>query len=239
MAVPTTVKELQAFLGLCGYYRRFVHHFATIAAPLTALLVKDVDWNWTQSCQAAFSKLREELCSASCLMLADLALGFIMHCDASDVGVAAVLSQRVAGVERPVCFYSRQLSPPERRYTTTERELLAIVFGVSKCRTYIFGRRCSVVTDHSALRFLLRNDLSGRLSRWALAIASFDLDIYHRPGADNANADALSRLPAPSALRHEVTVVDDSLASLGIPALVAIAMCNSTVETQLVLVVTC
>ena len=238
MAVPSTVKELQAFLGLCGYYRRFVHHFSTIAAPLTALLVKDADWNWTLTCQAAFSKLREELCSASCLVLADLALGFIMHCDASDVGVAAVLSQRVAGVERPVCFYSRQLSPSERRYTTTERELLAIVFGVSKCRTYIFGRRCSVVTDHSALRFLLRNDLSGRLSRWALAIASFDLDIYHRPGADNANADALSRLPAPSALRHEVSVVDDSLASLGIPALVAIAMCNSTVETQPVLAVT-
>lgn len=217
LPIPTTVGHVQSFLGLTGYYQRFIRSYSDLAAPLYELTQKGRTWFWSDACEAAFHSLREALVSAPVLRQPDFSLPFILHCDASDIGLGVVLSQRETAdprsPEHPIAFFSRKLSPAESNYTVTERELLAVVFGVTKARPYIYGTRCTVVSDHSALRYLLgQRDLSGRLARWSIALSQFDLVILHRPGAANANADALSRLPVDEGLSHSRPGSSSSLA---------------------------
>lgn len=183
LPVPQNRKELLSFLGLFNYYRKFVPRFADIARPLHALTsVSASPWQWSPECQSAFTALKTALTSQPVLALPDFSRPFSssLHCDASNVGLGDVLSQldEVSGTDRPIAFYSRRLSPAECNYSVTERELLAVIFAVSKTRPYIFGRTTEVVTDHAALRFLLgTKDLSGRLARWSLALQQFDLNV--------------------------------------------------------------
>jgi transposase InsO family protein len=206
--VPTRLKEVRSFLGLTSYYRRFIKNYATIAEPLISL-TRDTDhkqFTWTLACQQAFEHLRQLLAQAPIISYPHFDHPFLLQLDASDVGLSAILAQKLIdsdGVQREhvIGYASRTLSSAERHYSPTERECLAIVYGCSHFRPYLEGVRFTILTDHKALKWLHRTkDLNSRLARWAMQIAAYDVDIQHRPGADNANCDALSRAPvdAPS-----------------------------------------
>ena len=156
---PATKKEVRAFLGLTGYYRRFIADYANKAVALTVLTKKNVPnrVRWTPKCEQAFRTLLESLCSKPVLKSPDFDRTFILQTDASDRGIGAVLSQRQdSGVEHPVAFYSRKLLPREVKYSTVEKECLAIKLATHAFRAYLLGRTFIVQTDHRALEWLDR-----------------------------------------------------------------------------------
>lgn len=194
--VPRTVKEVRSFLGLAGYYRRFIQNFSVIASPLHKMTQKDVRFKWTSACQEAFESLKRFLISAPVLAYPDFSLEFILDTDASGEGSGAVLSQLVDGRERVIAYASRKFSKSERRYSVTRQELLAVVTAVKHFRHYLFGRKFRVRTDHGSLRWLMNfKDAEGQMARWLATLGMFDFSIEHRPGARHQNADALSRRP--------------------------------------------
>jgi hypothetical protein len=193
---PVTKKDVRSFLGLCGYYRRFVALFADVAEPLTALTQKSEPTviKWTSKCEGSFQKLKSLLISSPILRSPDYSLPFVVQTDASDIGLGVVLSQVVEGVEHPVCFLSRKLLPREKNYSTIEKECLAVVWGIQMLDSYLFGRMFTVQTDHNPIRWL--NSIKAknqRLLRWSLMLQEYRFDIIHRKGTANANADVLSR----------------------------------------------
>ena len=195
--VPTTKKQVRAFLGLTGYYRKFIPHYATVAAPLTDLTKKFAPNNvtWSNACDQAFLTLKSLLCSSPVLFSPDQAKEFILQTDASDRGVGAVLTQREDnGEEHPVAYFSRKFLPREERYSTVEKECLAIKLGIQAFRVYLLGRPFRVQTDHQCLVWLDRlKDSNTRLARWSLALQPYQFTVTYRPGSANNNADALSR----------------------------------------------
>ncbi len=199
MRRPVTAKELRRFLGLCGYYRRFVKQFAEIARPLSALtsikLRGPLPWN--HLCDAAFEELKQRLSSAPILAYPNFKKPFILHTDASSVAIGAVLAQEDdAGAERVVSYASKTLQSAEIKYSTSERECLAVVTWVKVFRPYLHGRPFKLVTDHSALLWLLNlKDPSSRLARWALRLQEYQYDIVYRQGSRHSNADAMTRAP--------------------------------------------
>ena len=196
---PANVPELRRFLGMTGYYRRFVAGYASIAEPLVALSRGNTPWSWTPACASAFETLRSHLCSAPVLAYPDWSRPFLLQTDASDVALGAVLAQvNDDGVEQPVAYASRTLSAPERNYSATDRECLAVVWAVGLHRPYLHGSPFTIVTDHSALTWLQRlKDPTGRLARWLLTLQEYDFQIVHKPGRQHTNADYLSRIVAP------------------------------------------
>jgi predicted aspartyl protease len=194
--VPHSVTEVRSFLGLASYYRRFIKGFASIASPLTALTEKNRTWEWTEECQIAFEILKGCLTKAPILAYPspDPNDKFILDTDASDSGIGGVLSQVQNGVERVVAYASKTLSKTERRYCTTYRELLAVVFFMKKFRHYLLGQEFTVRTDHSSLRWLTNfKDVEGMVGRWLSSISPFSYKIEHRSGVNHGNADGLSR----------------------------------------------
>lgn len=191
---PRNVREVRGFLGLAGYYRRFIPNFAEIAKAITALTKKDVKFRWGEEQEKSFNQLKSALCSDSVLVYPDFEKGFILATDASNTALGAVLSQEYEGEERPVAYASRQMNSAERNYSTTERELLAVVWATQQFRCYLLGRPFKLITDHAALRWMLSlRDPSSRLTRWALRLAEFEYHVEHKPGRKHTNADALSR----------------------------------------------
>lgn len=191
---PTTITQLQEFLGLCNYYRRFVKNFSLIALPLTNLLKKTIPFKWETTQQQAFDKLIAALTSHPVLRQPDLTKPFVIHTDASGYALGAVLSQWQDGLEYACAFISRTLNKHEINYGITEKECLAVVFAVNQFRPYVYGTKFTVVTDHSALKWLMSvSEPAGRLARWAMSLQCFDFDIQHRRGVKHTNADALSR----------------------------------------------
>lgn len=206
--VPKTVKQLRRFLGMASWYRRFIPEFATIAEPLTRLTKKDQPWRWEDAQQNALDALKKHLTSAPTLACPDFSLPFSLQTDASSVGLGAVITQNIDGQERVIAYASRTLSEPEKKYSVTEQECLAVVWAISKFRCYLEGYSFTVVTDHSSLRWLHNlKDPTGRLARWALGLMEYDYKIVHRKGALHHVPDALSRAPmdavAVLALREE------------------------------------
>ena len=199
--LPSNIKEVRTFLGLTGYYRRFIPNYATVAQPLTKLTSKEYCNNfvWTDECTAAFDKLKQLLCSAPILCYPDFDREFILQTDASDVGLGAVLSQiDKSGNENVVAYASKTLSPREKNYSTTEKEAFAIQFGTQHFRVYLLGRKFTISTDHSALSWLHSMEPKGRIARWLMDLQEFDFEVKHRAGRVHNNADALSRLrPTP------------------------------------------
>lgn len=194
---PTCVKELQSFIGLVGYYRRFVPRLATIAEPLYHLMKNDVKWSWGPPEQAAMDQLKSALTNPPILRLPDFDRDFVLHTDASDTGLGAVLSQYDGDVEHPVYYASKTLNPAQRHYSATARECLAVKWACDLFRPYLIGRPFKVYTDHAALKWLFtKRDLKSMLVRWILELQEYDMTIIPRPGVTNGNADALSRLPA-------------------------------------------
>lgn len=197
---PVSTVEVQQFLGLASYYRRFIHHFADIAKPLHCLTQKDFKFVWTTECQSSFDNLRNALTTAPILAFPNLspdAGKFVLDTDASDAGIGAVLSQLGEnGSERVVAYGSRCLNKQERNYCTTRKEMLAVVFFTRQFRHFLLGRHFTVRTDHQSLRWLQNfREPEGQVARWQEQLQEFDFDCVHRPGSRHSNADSLSRRP--------------------------------------------
>ena len=195
--VPTSTKEVQKFLGLANYYRRFVPNFATKAKPLHRLTEKTAKFKWSVQCQEAFIELKQCLTTAPVLSLPDFTKQFILDTDASDSGIGAVLSQKQHdGSECVIAYASRVLSKPERRYCVTRKELLAVVYFIKYFRPYLLGKPFVLRTDHGSLTWLsnFRNP-EGQLARWLEALQEYQLQIVHRKGHLHGNADTMSRRP--------------------------------------------
>lgn len=197
LSPPTNVTEVRQFLGLCSYYRKFVPKYGHIASPLCSLLQKDQPFEWSLEHEEAFQALKERLSTAPVLKLPDYGRPFTISTDASDYAVGAVLSQSdELGTSRPVWYLSRKLTSAELKYTTMEKECLAVVYALKHFRHYIWDKPVKLFTDHKALEYLMNGDPPdrGRLSRWYTLIREFDLEILHAKGSSNVVADSLSRL---------------------------------------------
>ena len=179
--IPTTKKEVRSFLGLTGYYRRFMPDYAANAVPLTELTRKSAPnkVQWNNTCQDAFEKLKKLLCSQPVLWSPNFSKEFILQTDASDYGIGAVLSQFDAeGIDHPVAYYSGKLLPREQRYSTVEKECLAIKLATHAFRVYLLGRKFTIQTDHRALQWLDRvKENNSRLTRWSLALQLFKFEV--------------------------------------------------------------
>ncbi|KAK8647250.1 hypothetical protein V6N13_120998 [Hibiscus sabdariffa] len=187
---PKNVSEIRSFLGLAGYYRRFVEGFSIIAAPLTKLLRKDVPFVWTEAQQTSFEKLKEALTQALVLVQPESGKDFAVYSDASHSGLGCVLMQE----GRVKAYASRQLRPHELNYPTHDLELAAVVFALKIWRHYLYGEKCYIYTDHKSLKYLLtQKELNLRQRRWLELLKDYDCQIEYHPGKANVVADALSR----------------------------------------------
>ena len=151
---PKNEKNIKQFLGLAGYYRRFIENFSKIASPLTQLLKKDTPFVWTEKQQVAFDTLKQKLCEEPLLQRPDFSKPFILTTDASGYAIGGILSQGKIGQDKPIAYTSRTLSDSERKFDTYEKEALAIVYSVQHFRPYLYGRRFTLVTDHKPLVWL-------------------------------------------------------------------------------------
>ena len=198
MEPPRTKTEVKSFLGMCNVYRRFVKDFATISAPLNALVRKNApdEFDLREEQLAAFKTLKEKLQSPSVLALPRAGLPYVLDTDANDTQVGCVLQQKYEDNSlRPIGYYSRTLNDTEKKYDTTERECLGIIWAVLLLRPYLEMERFTLRTDHEALKWLFDDNSKGaKLDRWRLRLQQFDFDVAHLPGKQNRVADALSRI---------------------------------------------
>lgn len=194
--IPTTVKEVRSFLGLANFYRRFIPHFADLAAPLTELTGSQATFTWDDRHTESFESLKQALVSPPVLDYPQRTDKFVLTTDASDVGIGAVLSTARGTV---VEFASHTLSAAERKYATIEKECLAIVWAVRKFRHYLIGAHFTLETDHKPLEWLesarASQARSQRLERWSLELRAYEFTVVYKRGEANQNADALSRRP--------------------------------------------
>ncbi|KAG9450268.1 hypothetical protein H6P81_010233 [Aristolochia fimbriata] len=192
---PTSVKGIRSFLGHASFYRRFIKDFSKIAKPLSNFLSKDVKFDFNTECLLAFDLLKQKLISAPIIVSPDWSLPFELMCDASDFALGAALGQRKEKVFHTISYASHTLTGPQLNYTTTEKELIDVVFAFEKFRSYLIGLNVIVWTDHAALRYLFpKKDSKPRLIRWILLLQEFDMEIKDKKGAENVVADHLSRL---------------------------------------------
>ena len=210
---PTTVTNLRSFLGLAGFYRKFVQGFAGIAAPLTACTsdkIQDLAAVWGPAQDQAFTALKAALSDTPVLIPYTPGAPTTVTTDASDFALGAVLAQDRGNGFQPVAYESRKLSPAERNYATHEKETLAIKHAVKVWRHYLQGIKFTVYTDHQSLRYLVSQPhLSQRQTRWLQLFQQFDFDIVYHPGKSNAAADALSRHPRLAAARAASVITTD------------------------------
>ena len=193
---PQSLKQLRSFMGLANYYRRFIRGYAQIATPLHKLTHKNAVFTWSSECQQAFVTLKAALVTAPVLQFPVFDRPFILHTDASNWAVGAVLCQEHEGREHVIAYYSRQLTKAECHYSTTEREALAVITAVKNFYPYLYGRTFTLITDHNPLTTLTKlRDVGGRLSRWILFLQQFDYTMVYKTGSLNTDADALSRVP--------------------------------------------
>lgn len=193
---PKCVKQVQQFLGLAGYYRRFKKDFAATARPLTQLLNKGAPWIWGTNEQNAFEELREALITPPILAHPDMEKPFIVSTDASSFATGGVLKQLGDdGLIHVIAYTSRNMNSAQRNYSATERECLAVIHAVDKFRPYLYGNKFTIVTDHCALCWLMTvKNPNGRLVRWSLALQDFEFEIEYESGRKHLDADALSRI---------------------------------------------
>ncbi len=198
-SLPSTIKELQRFLGFANFYRRFIRGFSSVAAPLTSMTMKGSSrLHWSSTAREAFQELKQRFTTAPILHHPDPSLPFIVEVDASNIRIGAILSQRRGSPAKmfPCAYYSRKLSPTERNYDVGDRELLAMKAALEEWRHWLEGARhpFTVLTDHRNLEYLkTAKRLNPRQARWSLFFSRFDFTVTYRPGSKNMKADALSR----------------------------------------------
>ncbi|CAN6465712.1 unnamed protein product [Victoria cruziana] len=187
---PTTVSEIQGFLGLAGYYRRFVQNFSQIISPMTRLLKNSVDLDWSEECERSFLDIKKRLTLAPILVLPKVGEPYVVYTDASRDGYGGVLMQS----DRVIVYTSRQLRTHERNYATHDLELGAIVHALKVWRHYLYDTRFEVFTDHKSLTYLFsQKELNLRQRRWVEFLTDYDFQMRYHPGKANVVADALSR----------------------------------------------
>ncbi|GJU82014.1 reverse transcriptase domain-containing protein [Tanacetum coccineum] len=195
---PTTVKGVRSFLGHAGFYRRFIKDFSKISRPMTHLLKKNTPFIFSDECIQAFETLKKKLTKAPILIAPDWDLPFELMCDASDFAIGAVLGQRHEKHFRPIHYASKTMTEEESYYTTTEKEMLAMVYAFEKFQSYLILNKSIVYTDHSALKYLFaKQNSKARLLRWVLLLQEFKFKVIDTKGAENLAADHLSRLENP------------------------------------------
>ncbi|GJS41090.1 reverse transcriptase domain-containing protein [Tanacetum coccineum] len=195
---PTTVKGIRSFLGHADFYRRFIKDFLKISRPMTHLLEKNTPFIFSEDCILAFQTLKKKLTEAPILIAPNWDQPFEIMCDASDYAIGAVLGQRIEKHFRPIHYASKTMTEAETNYTTTEKEMLAVVYAFEKFRSYLIMNKSVVYTDHSALKYLFnKKDAKARLLRWVLLLQEFDFKVIDTKGAENYAADHLSRLENP------------------------------------------
>ena len=208
--VPSTITQVRSFLGLVGYYRRFVKGFSDIASPLNRLLEKTSSFTWTPACQTAYETLKSLLLQEPIVAYPDFSLPFRLYTDASNIGLGAILAQIQDGRERIICCASRTLNTAEKNYSATKKECLAIVWGVQSFRNYLIANPFQIYTDHYSLQWMRSmKSQSAILHRWAAALEDYQFEVKHRPGKNQGHVDGLSRLPL-----HQINFIDGELQTL-------------------------
>ena len=193
---PSNIEELTKFLGFINYHREFIPYLSQKAEPLFALTKKGVEFVWDERCEEAMTQLKTDMSSPPALKLPNDSDPYILDTDASDTSIGGCLYQLSDGKEHPITFASQSLTPAQRKYCTTRKELLAIVAFTRQFRHYLLGRKFTVRTDHGSLAWLYRfKEPSGQLGRWLEELSQYDMVIQHRPGIHHTNADAMSRIP--------------------------------------------
>nr|GEV47247.1 hypothetical protein [Tanacetum cinerariifolium] len=205
---PTTVKGIKSFLGHAGFYRRFIKDFSKISRPITHLLEKNAPFIFSDDCVQAFQTFKKKLIEVPILIAPKWDQPFELICDASDFAVEAVLGQRIEKHFRPIHYASKTMTEAESNYTTTEKEMLAVVYTFEKFRSYLIMNKSIVYTDHSALNIVYtdhsalkylfaKKDAKARFLRWILLLQEFDFKVIDTKGAENYAANDLSRLENP------------------------------------------
>ena len=217
---PTKIKDVQAFLGLTGYYRRFIQNYAKIAEPLFQLLRSHQSSSnraaivWNDACTTAFDTLKQRLVSSPIMQPPNFLHPFILELDACEYGIGCVLTQEYNSKKHVIAYASRTLSSAERNYSSVEREALAIVWATKHFRQYLEGGPVIVRSDCKALQWLKSaRDPTGRLARWAMKLSPYNIVIQHRPGTSNPNGDFVSRYPIENtdALKIELSTIESAV----------------------------
>ncbi|KAL8475059.1 hypothetical protein ACS0TY_031468 [Phlomoides rotata] len=207
---PTNEKGVRSFLGHAGFYRRFIKDFSKISKPLSHLLEKDVPYEFTNECLVAFRTLKEALVSSPILVTPDWKESFVLMCDASDFAMGVVLGQLREKRFRAIYYASKTFNSAQINYTTTEKELLAVVYAFDKFRPYLVGAKTIVYTDHAAIRYLMsKKDAKPRLIRWILLLQEFDIEVKDKKGSENVIADHLSRLEQGEDMKRDLEEVGE------------------------------
>lgn len=210
--IPKTQTEIKRFLGLLGYYRKFIPNFAHVTKPLTQCLKKGCKITFDSEYTECFERCKTLLTNDPILQYPDFTKNFILTTDASNVAIGAILSQGTLGSDKPVAYASRTLNSSECNYSTTEKEFLAIVWATKYFRPYLFGRKFTVITDHKPLQWLMNfKEPNSRLTRWRLKLSEYDFTVVYKQGKKNTNADALSRVQINN---EELDSIIDELTSI-------------------------
>lgn len=192
---PTNVDELRSFLGMTAYYSKFIPHASTILQPLNQLLRKNFKFRWTARCEEAFKTVKEEIASDRVLVPFDPALPLTLATDASPVGISGILSHTINGIERPIAFLSRSLSPAEQSYSQLDKEATAVFWSFNKFYHFLFGRKFKLIVDNKPLQSIFNPNkalpatTASRLLRYATFLSGFDYAVEHRRSEFHRNAD--------------------------------------------------
>jgi hypothetical protein len=229
---PTIVRQIRSFLGLVGYYRRFILDFSRIAKPMSELLKKGVKYEWSQKCEEAFHTLRQHFTTAPVLAQPDNTKPFEVYCDASGTGLGCLLMQD----NRVIAYASRALRPHEQNYPTHDLELAAVVHALKIWRHYLMGAHCNIYTDHKSLKYIFTQaDLNMRQRRWLELIKDSDLEVHYYPGKANVVADALSQKAQCNyvSIDSKIATLCDELCKLNIEVVSSGALSYISVEPTL------